>query len=72
MNNDPQAVIAIKEEHVIIRGVEMTKETAIVATEQGLVSLIAFIYCALQRLFGACYRRSSLIFNLVEKYCFSL
>ena len=72
MNNDPQAVIAIKEEHVIIGGVEMTKETAIVATEQGLASLIAFIYCALQRLFGACYRRSSLIFNLVEKYCFSL
>ena len=31
MNNEPEAVIAIKEERVIIGGVEMTKKTAIAA-----------------------------------------
>ena len=35
MNNNPGAVIAVKEERVIIGGVEMTKKTAIAATEQG-------------------------------------
>ena len=40
MNNEPEAMIAIKEERVIIGGVEMTKKTAIAVqgpTEQGWV-----------------------------------
>ena len=37
MDNNPQAVVAVKEEHVIIDGVRFKKTTAVVATEQGLV-----------------------------------
>ena len=37
MSNNPQAVVAVKEEHVIIDGVWLKKTTAVVATEQGLV-----------------------------------
>ena len=37
MYNNPQAVVAVKEEHVIIDGVRLKKTTAVVATEQGLV-----------------------------------
>ena len=35
MNNNPGSVMAFREERVIIGGVEMTKKTAIAATEQG-------------------------------------
>ena len=36
MSNNPSAV-AVKEEHIIIHGVQLKKTTAVVATEQGLV-----------------------------------
>ena len=35
MNNNPQAVVAVKEE--LINEVRLKKKTAVVATEQGLV-----------------------------------
>nr|XP_058945687.1 uncharacterized protein LOC131773761 [Pocillopora verrucosa] len=38
MDNNPQAVVAIKEEHVIIDGVRLKKTTAVVATEQGILA----------------------------------
>ena len=46
MNNEPEAVIAIKEERVIIGGVEMTKKTAIAAagSYRARVSLTDCVY----------------------------
>ncbi|RMX47229.1 hypothetical protein pdam_00012900 [Pocillopora damicornis] len=38
MSNNLQAVVAVKEEHVIIDGVRLKKTTAVVATEQGILA----------------------------------
>ncbi|CAH3109309.1 unnamed protein product [Pocillopora meandrina] len=38
MSNNPQAVVAVKEEHVIIDGVRLKKKMEVVATEQGLLT----------------------------------
>nr|XP_058945685.1 uncharacterized protein LOC131773759 [Pocillopora verrucosa] len=36
MNNNPQAVVAVKEEHIIIDGVRLKKKMEVVAIEQGI------------------------------------
>ncbi|PFX27352.1 uncharacterized protein LOC111327725 [Stylophora pistillata] len=38
MSNNPQAIVAIKEEHIVIDGVRLKKKTAVVATEQGVIT----------------------------------
>ena len=43
MSNNPQAIVAIKEEHIDIDGVRLKKKTTVVATEQGLVELITLL-----------------------------
>ena len=37
MSNNLQAVVAVKEEHIIIDGVRLKKKMEVVAIEQGLV-----------------------------------